>query len=188
MFGEPLLDKNLESYIKYAKELGYSYTFITTNGSMLNEKRMISIIASGLDSIKFSMNGGSKEHYNFAHGMDCFQQVKDNIIRLSNYRKQINKNFKIYISSVLTKYTQKDREKINSMFSPYVDDILVLECHNQGGNMNYEVENVLKIADNKNVHAEKGFCFLPFNRLHITYEGYLSLCCVDYQNFLAIED
>lgn len=188
MFGEPLLDRNLEQYIKYAKELGFEYTFITTNGSLLDERRMISVIEAGLDSIKFSLNGATREHYLFAHGVDSFEQVKENIIRISEYRKESSKNFKIYISSVLTKYTQDDGKKINDMFSPYVDDVFALECHNQGGNMNYEIENELKITKNSNVHSEKGFCFMPFNRIHITWEGYLTLCCVDYQNYLAIEN
>lgn len=188
MFGEPLLDRNLEQYIKYAKELGFVYTFITTNGSLLDERRMISVIEAGLDSIKFSLNGATREHYLFAHGVDSFEQVKENIIRISEYRKESNKDFKIYISSVLTKYTQDDGKKIKDMFFPYVDDVFALECHNQGGNMNYEIENELKITKNSNVHSEKGFCFMPFNRIHITWEGYLTLCCVDYQNYLAIEN
>ncbi len=188
MFGEPLLDKHLDEYIRYAKELGFTYTFVTTNGYLLDEEKMSSLIEAGLDSIKFSFNGGTKEHYLFAHGVDGFQRVKDNIITLSNYRERKNKTFKIYISSVLTQYTKDDGEEIRKQFEAAVDDILILECHNQGGNMNYEIENALKISDSKNVHSEKGFCFMPFNRIHVTWEGYLTLCCVDYQNYLIIED
>lgn len=188
MFGEPLLDKNLERYIKYAKEVGYTYTFITTNGYLLDKEKMVSIIDAGLDSIKFSFNGGTKEHYLFAHGVDGFERVKSNIIALSDYRLNEAKKFRIYISSVLTKYTKDDGAEIRKIFGCAVDDILILECHNQGGNMNYEIENALKISDSRNVHSEKGFCFMPFNRIHITWEGYVTLCCVDYQNYLVIED
>lgn len=188
MLGEPLLDRNLEKYIKYAKELGFSYTFLTTNGSILDDKRMISILNAGLDSIKFSLNGGNEEHYFFAHGKDDFQVVKDNIIRLSAYRKEYGCNIKIYISSVLTKYTQNDDIMINNIFSPYVDDIIIYTCTNQGGNMNDEVENVLRIENTSSVLFNNRSCFFPFNRLHITYEGYLTLCCTDTQNFLIVED
>lgn len=188
MLGEPLLDKNLEKYIRYAKKIGYSYTFITTNGSLLSEEKMITIIDSGLDSIKISLNGGSKEHYLFAHGVNCFDVVKDNIIRLSNYRKQNEYNFKIYISCVITKYTQNEDRKIIDLFSPYVDDIMILKCNSQESNMRDEVESTLKIDGTNNDFGEKGFCYYPFNRLNITYEGYLSLCCSDYRNFLIIED
>lgn len=188
MFGEPLLDKNLEDYIIYAKEMGYTYVFITTNGHLLNQEKIISLIGAGLDSIKFSFNGGTKEHYLFAHGVDAFELVKNNILALADYRKKQEKNFKIFISSVLTKYTKDDGDEIRKIFGDVVDDIAILECHNQGGNMNYEIENALKISDSKSVHSEKGFCFMPYNRIHVTWEGYLTLCCVDYQNYLIIED
>lgn len=188
MFGEPLLDKNLEDYIIFAKKLGYSYVFITTNGFLLNQEKMVSIIGAGLDSIKFSFNGGTKEHYLFAHGVDAFEIVKNNILALADYRKKQEKDFKIFISGVLTKYTKDDGNEIRNMFGDVVDDIAILECHNQGGNMNYEIENALKISDSKNVHSEKGFCFMPYNRIHVTWEGYLTLCCVDYQNYLIIDD
>ena len=34
----------------------------------------------------------------------------------------------------------------------------------------------------------RGICPLPFNRLHVTCEGHVTLCCVDYQNYLTIGD
>lgn len=187
LLGEPLLDHNLEKYISYAKKLGYSYTFLTTNGFLLDEQRMVSIINAGLDSIKFSFNAGSREHYIFVHGVDCYEKVKDNIIRLSNYRKEKNYNFKIYMSSMLTKYTQNDDKLIKNMFSSYVDHIVIDNCISQDGK-NDEIDDMLVIEGSKNIPSRKKSCFYPFNRLHITYEGYLNLCCIDFQNFLVIED
>ena len=29
---------------------------------------------------------------------------------------------------------------------------------------------------------------MPFNRLHVSCEGFLTICCVDYQNYLAVAD
>lgn len=34
----------------------------------------------------------------------------------------------------------------------------------------------------------KASCSMVFNRFHITYEGYLNICCVDFQNYLAVVD
>jgi hypothetical protein len=36
--------------------------------------------------------------------------------------------------------------------------------------------------------VHNSICPMPFNRLHVTCEGYLTLCCVDYQNYLTIAD
>lgn len=135
MFGEPLLDKHLDEYVRYAKKLGFTYTFITTNGYLLDEEKMFSLIEAGLDSIKFSFNAGTRDHYLFAHGVDGFQRVKDNITTLSEYRTQRNKNFKIYISSVLTRYTKDDGEEIRKIFGSVVDDILILECQVVSSNL-----------------------------------------------------
>ena len=31
-------------------------------------------------------------------------------------------------------------------------------------------------------------CSMLFNRLHVTWEGYLNACCVDFNNYLAVAD
>lgn len=61
--GEPLVNKDLEEYIRYAKELGYKYTYITTNGALMDKERAKSIIDAGIDSVKFSINASNKKDY-----------------------------------------------------------------------------------------------------------------------------
>ena len=77
--GEPFLNKDLENYIKFAKKIGYEYIFINTNGAAATLKRMQNAIASGLDSIKFSINAGTKETYKKIHGKDDFERVIKNL-------------------------------------------------------------------------------------------------------------
>lgn len=93
-----------------------------------------------------------------------------------------------YVSSVLTKYTQNDGMEIRNIFSSYVDDIIINNCISQSGYINDGVESILKIEEANNPHSKSGSCFLPFNRLYVTYEGYLTLCCADYQNYVVVED
>ncbi|NRT73703.1 radical SAM/SPASM domain-containing protein [Clostridium beijerinckii] len=183
--GEPLVDKNLEIYIKEAKSIGYKYTYITTNGALLDEERSKSIIDAGIDSIKFSINAGTKESYKFIHGKDDFGKVIKNLKYLSYYRKSNNKNFKIFISCILTKHTKEDREVLKEKFEEYVDEIIFLNCKNQCGVM-YEINKYLVVDDE--INDESNLCPLPFNKLHITCDGYLTVCCADFQNYLAIVD
>lgn len=44
MTGESLLDKNLGSYILLAKKIGYNYVYITTNGLLLDEKKLMNLL------------------------------------------------------------------------------------------------------------------------------------------------
>ena len=61
--GEPLFNKKLSEYIKFAKMIGIKYVFITTNGRMAVPRRIKDLIASGIDSIKFSINSSTREKY-----------------------------------------------------------------------------------------------------------------------------
>ena len=61
--GDPLLDKRLAMFIKYAKEIGYTYIYITTNGILANLDRVKKLYEAGLNSIKYSINASNREDY-----------------------------------------------------------------------------------------------------------------------------
>ena len=50
---EPLLDKRIVHYVKYAKELGINYVEFTSNAQLLNDTTARALIESGLDTIRF---------------------------------------------------------------------------------------------------------------------------------------
>ncbi len=183
--GEPLTDKNLEKYISYAKEIGFEYVFITTNGALFDAQRAQSIIDAGIDSIKFSINGANKEDYLLIHGKDDFDKVIDNLKYLSELRNSYG--FKLYVSFILTKQTIGTKESFKQEYGKYVDDIIFLNCINQSGYM-YELNDLLAVDRNAGGNNVNGICPMIFNKLYITYEGYLTMCCADFQNYLAVAD
>ena len=69
---EPFVSKQLEHFIEFSKTTGFEYVYISTNGSIPSKDRMSSVLDSGLDSIKFSVNGGDRESYLAVHGKDDF--------------------------------------------------------------------------------------------------------------------
>jgi molybdenum cofactor biosynthesis enzyme MoaA len=99
--GEPFLMRNLNDYIKIAKEYGIEYIFITTNGGLASPKKLISAIDAGLNSIKFSVNAGTRESYKLVHGVDDFDKVINNIKFVSRYRKDNNIDLKLMVSCVV---------------------------------------------------------------------------------------
>lgn len=186
--GEPLLDNNLEEYIVYAKELGYKYVYITTNGALLSQERAHSIIGSGIDSIKFSINASNAKDYLMIHGKNDFDKVIDNLIYLDSLRKANKYPIKLYISYVLTRHTYKYKEEFKNNYQQYVDDIVFYDCLNTGGYMSNEITPYLSIGNSTKVYFENDICPMIFKNLYITYEGYLTMCCVDFQNYLVVAD
>lgn len=183
--GEPLIDKNLETYISHAKKIGFEYVFITTNGALFDSKRIHSVIDAGIDSIKFSINGANKEDYFLIHGKDDFDKVIDNL-KLVSQLKHIY-NFKLYISFIMTQQTIGTKEYFELQYGKYVDDIIFLKCINQSGYM-HELNDLLTVDKKSGGYNVDGVCPMIFNKLYITYEGYLTMCCADFQNYLVIAD
>ena len=187
--GEPLINERLEDYIQYAKELGYEYVYITTNGVLLSEKRARSLLSSGVDSIKFSINAATPEKYYFIHGKDDFDKVINNLICLDSLRKKQQRKVALYISYIATRYTVSDEENFELKYRQYVDDIVFMDCRS-AGDMLDEIKNYLAVSkEADNIFSmENNICPMVFNKLHITYEGYLTMCCDDLQNYLAVAD
>ena len=55
-----------------------------------------------MDSIKFSVNAGTRDSYKNVHGKDQFDLVQENIRWFSNYRETSGLKYNIYVSSVQT--------------------------------------------------------------------------------------
>lgn len=184
--GEPFISKDLSKYVALAKEIGYKYVYITTNGALATPERAKEVIEAGVDSIKFSINAGTKETYKMIHGKDDFDLVMENLRYIADYRKKNNKTFKIYVSFIATKYSYNQENILKNEINDIVDDIVFLNVANQGGMM-YEINDYLAL-DNNTKKIEKLSCPLPFKSLHVTYEGYLTSCCIDFQNYLTVAD
>lgn len=187
--GEPLVNPDLETYIQYAKDLGYEYTYLTTNGALFTQERMKKVIEAGIDSIKFSINASTADEYKMIHGNDDFEKVIDNLKLLWKIRQDNNYKYKIYVSYIKTCYTENDTELIEKI-KDYSDDIIVSSCINQGGGMQ-EINKYLiseKDASDDYLWKRKMICPIIFNCLYVSYEGYLTMCCADFQNYLAVAD
>jgi organic radical activating enzyme len=180
--GEPFMHTDLEQFVEEAKQKGFRYVYISTNGGLATPARLKAVIDAGLDSIKFSINAGSRETYSLVHGTDDWDKVVENVQFISNYRADNNLKFTIFVSSIVTKKTAHEQETIEQTLSDFVDEIIFVNCDSQQGQM---LANDGALFDEP---SKVSCCSLPFNRLHVTSEGYLTLCCVDYQNYLAVAD
>lgn len=127
IYGEPFASKQLPEYIAFAKLLGYEYVYITTNGALATEERLKAVIDAGVDSIKFSINGGSRESYQLVHQRDDYDKVLKHLKYAYNYRRENGNQFKILSSCVVTKYMGSEIEKHQQNIQPYVDELVFLE-------------------------------------------------------------
>lgn len=180
--GEPLINKNLDKYIYLAKEIGYNYIYLTTNGILANKERVDSLFKSGLDSLKFSINAIDKNTYKIIHGTDNFNLVVNNLKNAYDLKKEKYNNIRVSVSYIMTKYSVEPKEKIKRFFENISDEVWIDMAKNQGGLIK-EIDYLVDEA--KNIKAP---CYYVFNSINITCEGFITACCMDFQNYLAYAD
>lgn len=182
--GEPFLVPNLAEYIRKAKEIGYTYVYLTSNGALATPEKIREVIDAGLDSIKFSINAPERKLYAFIHGRDDFDTVVEHLKYLYAYRKESGRDFKIYVTGILTKYTENMQEEYHRLFDHLCDQVVFKYVYNQGGYMP-EIETYLRCNCDS---AERRKCNLPFDAISVTCEGYLSIENADYEDMLIVAD
>lgn len=175
--GESLLHPDFVRILSMAKRLGY-YTYLTTNGIPLYPDLAKEIVSAGLDSIKFSIDGADPETYRKIRGKDAFSTLIGNVRILKRIRDESESPLRIYAGAVIMQTNQDQMERFREVFSPLVDAIYFSPLVNQSGQMT-DAYQTLKINDTKDVSWKP--CKMLWDRIHISYEGFMTACCVDYE-------
>jgi pyruvate-formate lyase-activating enzyme len=174
---EPLTCKNLEDQVSFCRSIGYEYIYISTNGALATHDRLKRLLDAGVSSIKFSINGGTRESYFRVHKKDDFEKVLDNLDFVSRYRKSLPDKVFLAVSFVEHEgWNEGTYEHLVELLREKVDEMVFYKAANQSGQMPDLPDPVYRDCD------------LPFNKVHITVEGYLRACCNDYENLLVLED
>ena len=187
--GEPFCYSKLTEIIAYAKELGFSYTFLTTNGVLAKPDKLKEVIDAGIDSIRFSVNASDRDTYRELHGTDDFENVLNNIKFLHNHIEEKELKVATSLSCVITKRTLGIQDAVKDLFGSYVDDILFIpvtlgrlkdlpEVREQ-----YEVIN-----DNELEINEKAVCPVLYDTMYINALGQVVPCCNAYDYNLSFYD
>lgn len=170
--GESFLYPELGGLFAAARDIGYTYRYITTNGSLADKNSVAALIASGLNSIKFSINAGDAETYRTIHGKDYFNRVLKNLYDNIELRdKSIASGGCFY--RVLASFAHMDElpsqetAQLAKRLEGVLDGVLVRKVREESGNTCPSI---------------------PFNSLNVTATGLLSLCCMDFRDELIVAD
>lgn len=176
-FGEPMLDRNLEKKIHYAKSKGLR-TYIITNGSALVPKRVTGLLLAGLDEMRVSYYGMRAETYGAVmRGLD-FERTTKNLLNFLAVRKTLGIDCKVQISYLVLPENEGDVEAFRAFWEPKVDYIEIWRPHNFGDGKDYRLRN-----------GQKKSCGRPENGpLQIQWDGTVIPCCYDYDNQIPLGD
>lgn len=164
-FGEPLLDKQLENRICYAKSKGIRKVKIFSNGSLMTPDRAEGLIRAGLDEIKISFDGATREEFEKIRPPLNFDAVVENIARLVAMRNAARSPMKIRVACCST----TDKQETMRMLEKIVDGFAFGKIHNWGGGANGNGRRRLRKP-----------CSRLWRTMTILANGDVALCCLDY--------
>ena len=183
---EPLLNKKIIKFIKYAKNSSILEISFHTNGFLLTEDLSKDIIESGLTSIMFSIDSFSEETYKMVRNSDGYKKVLENINNFLRIKKDMNKEFPfVRVSFVKNKINYKEVDNFIGYWEKKSDGIEMQAFGNLfiGHNKYYEINNLFHLENN---YLEK--CYEPWRRLSIQNSGKVFPCCSTYGNEVIIGD
>lgn len=171
--GEVLINKDLVEIIKACKETyKIPYVYISSNGSLLTKENTNELLEAGLDSIKLSINGISKEEYKNTHQKDDFEKVIENFRYILKLKKEKYSKLKVLISSIIT----KSKEEIDEAFKDLFQEDYKLIDNSFKYNISYTPKFKHFSIDNSKLRP----CALALEEIYIDSDCRLGLCCKDY--------
>lgn len=191
--GEPFMSRQLVDYIEVAKQSGVKRVYLTSNGALATVEKVKACYAAGLDSIKYSINASNSSDYELVHGFNDFDKVVQNVKDTVAWKRESGIRLEMLCSCVIIPAVGDIEEEHRAMFSDFFDDLLYIKSGSQGGQA-FELIEELGVSphgvfgniEQPNSAESIKPCSLVWNRYHLTAEGYLTACCVDYELDLVI--
>ena len=175
--GEPLLNKNIASMIRQLKEVNIKRVNFSTNATALTEKKSYELIKSGLDEIRFSIDGFTKETFEKVRKGGKYEKILENCLRFIKIRDEIGKGKpQVQIRFVEQKANTHEVESWKNFWLSKVqptDVVAAKKMHSWGNKLKSYERNIDK--------NEMKPCISPFSTLEVLYDGTVPLCGCDYK-------
>lgn len=191
--GEPLLNKQISKMVEYANNKKISETIcITTNASALTNKIATSLINSGLDWIRISVQHVNKEGYkNVTQIYDNYERIKSNVEFLYNEKIRLNSNLLIDVKIVDLPLTVDEKNKFQEDFKNICDRTWIDQLQGWSDSDTFDWSlgaSTNPQTNNKYYRKERVVCPDPFSKLAVNFNGTCSICCVDWSHATVVGD
>lgn len=192
--GESFMVPWLPEAIKYAKDVGFPYVFLTTNGSLATSERVKECMEAGLDSLKFSYNyaDGEQLHDIAQVKTSYFDRIVTNMKESRRIRDTYGYKCGLYASYIEYDGEQRERmEEAVKEIEPYMDQVYALPLYNQASLVKDLDDDWTYTAGNRgrlDALREPIPCWSAFTEGHITWDGKLSACCFDHNDHFTMAD
>lgn len=163
-WGEPMLHPAFFQFLNTCKESRIPIHF-NTNGLFLSPSSIDMLIVNEVDSIKISMQGGDRQSYFKWRGVDFYNQLLNDVKLLVVHRGTRKKPF-IHVGTTIS---GKETDACFRKDFGNVADLIT-------------VGETLDLSQDR----EPTDCPEMWDKLSVDWDGTVSACCGDYDNFMKV--
>jgi len=182
-WGEPFLHPQIQKFIKYTKQSLPQLLHITTNGLAFKKYDMSCMVGYGVDSLIFSFQGVNGFGYNFMRNTNQYQTLVENIKEFLAIRGESEKPY----VQITTTTTNEDKKQIKEFVDYWIDKVDAVSV----GRTNFDILPK-KIPQNTLLKPKREVSHVPctevYHQIQVDWDGKVSPCCGDYDNYLTIGD
>lgn len=183
--GEPLIHPRGYEMIEYAARNSGVYVTLTTNGTIMNEKRTRKLLDSGVHMIDISIDALEPETYARIRVNGNLEVTRTNVLNLIRWIKQAGLSTKVVVSFVEQPQNKSEAQGFEEFWkSEGADYVVIRRLHSAAG----AVINVADIMRTHQAKAKRRPCVYPWERVVLNPRGHLSFCPADWTHESTITD
>lgn len=183
LYSESLINNNIYEMIDYAENNSIK-TGLSTNGTLLNDSNINSLLKTKLDLLIIAMDGIKEETYENIRRGAKYEVTKKNIENFMRLKNSLETKMKVVLQCINMKQTSDEVDAFKNYWSKFAfHNILIKNFHNFAGQI--DSINILN-NDIKNRIANNNVCFEPWVGLTVQSNGDVVPCCNDYDGKYVI--
>lgn len=129
LINEPLSERRLAEILRYIKQDATARAEINSNGGLMTEKRAKEVLDAGLDVVRFSVDGFSRETYDKSRvGVD-FEAVVRNVNRFVEVRDAGGYRCHVEVRMIDMPENKHEQPAYVEYWTPRVDAVLIVPLY-----------------------------------------------------------
>lgn len=181
--GEPLIHPQAYDMLQDAVDHAGVFVTLTTNGTIMNEKRTRRLLASGLHMVDISLDAHLPETYARIRKGGDLDTTRANVLRLLEWRDKGQHSTRVVVSFIEQPDNSAEIEAFRNFWqSAGADAVVIRQLHTAAGAVGQPVAS-MRTSINK-----RRPCLYPWERLTLNARGQLAFCPVDWFHQSEIPD
>ena len=182
IMGEPLMDKNIVTYMQYAKKCGARRVHLNTNGTYLEGRLAQDILDADVESVYVAIDAFSAETYAIVRPGGDFSRVIKNVENFAKMRVQsARRRPEIVVQFIIMKENESEVEEFKNY---WLERGIVVKIRLRQG---WGHDNI-STPDLDKVNIERFPCPWLLRTMNIDWNGHVAQCDGDYEERYSAGD